>query len=89
MSRKPRPLFLERRSYRRRRVADAARLLPLAGWVLVCVPILWLPERTAAPDTVRGGIYLFGVWAALIGVAFALSRVLSGEGDRTSDAGQD
>lgn len=89
MSRKPRPLFLERRSYRRRRVADAARLLPLVGSVLVFVPILWLPDRTAAPDTVRGGLYLFAVWALLIGVAFALSRVLSGEGERSSDAGPD
>ena len=82
MSRKPRPLFLERRSYRRRRMADAARVLPLLGFVLVLVPILWLPAESPTPDTVRGGVYLFTVWFGLILVAFVLSRMLGDEDDR-------
>ncbi len=89
MSRKPRPLFLQHRGYRRRRQADAARLLPLVGFVLFLVPILWLPERTALPDTVRGGLYLFGVWALLILVAFALSRVLSDDDGGPPDEDRD
>ena len=82
MSRKPRPLFLERRSYRRRRMADAARVLPLLGFVLVLVPILWLPAESTTPDTVRGGVYLFTVWFGLILAAFVLSRMLGDEDDR-------
>lgn len=81
MSRKPRPLFLERRSYRRRRMADAARVLPLLGFVLVLVPILWLPAESPTPDTVRGGVYLT-VWFGLILAAFVLSRMLGDEDDR-------
>ena len=81
MSRKPRPLFLERRSYRRRRLADAARVLPMLGLVLILVPILWLPAATPEPDTGRGGVYLFAVWFVLILAAFGLSRVLPAEDD--------
>ncbi len=81
MSRKPRPLFLERQNYRRRRMADAARILPLLGFVLVLVPILWLPAQTETPDTARGSIYLFAIWFLLIAAAFALSRTLRDEDD--------
>ena len=68
-----RPLFLQRASYRRRRLMDAARMLPVLGVILLAVPLLW-PE----PDTLAGAgaqgevamsyatIYIFGVWALLI-----------------------
>jgi len=68
-----RPAFLAPMLYRRRRVADAARVLPVAGAFLVLLPILWRPAETAAPDTSRGGIYLFAVWFGLIVVAFLLA----------------
>lgn len=71
------PLFLARRAYRRRRMMDGARLLPLLGAVLVMIPALWQPEQTAAPDTARGAVYIFGVWAALILAALMMSRGLS------------
>ncbi|WP_240496907.1 hypothetical protein [Thioclava sp. F1Mire-8] len=70
------PLFLARRSYRRRRLMDAARLLPLVGLVLILIPGLWHPAQTPMPDTGRGGLYLFGVWIALIVAAFAIARGL-------------
>ena len=70
------PLFLARRSYRRRRLMDAARLLPVLGVVLILLPALWVPAQTPAPDTGRGGIYLFAVWIALIVAAFAIARGL-------------
>ena len=67
------PVFLARQSYRRRRLMDAARLLPLLGALLVFLPILWSPGgRTAA-----GLIYLFLVWLVLIGVVAVLSRRLA------------
>ncbi|MGB5836550.1 MAG: hypothetical protein WBH14_05805 [Albidovulum sp.] len=70
------PRFLARQNYRRRRMIDAARLLPLLGVCLILVPILWQPAETAAPDTVRGGYYLFAVWTALIVSAAILARLL-------------
>lgn len=71
------PLFLARRSYRRRRLMDAARLLPVLGLILILLPGLWHPADTPAPDTGRGGLYLFAVWIALIGAAFLISRGLA------------
>lgn len=71
------PKFLARRSYRRRRMIDAARLLPVLGLFLVLLPILWRPAATPEPDTARGGLYLFAVWLLLIAVAFVLARRLS------------
>lgn len=71
------PLFLERESYRRRRVADAARVLPVLGALLFLLPLLWGPQTTPDPDTATGGLYVFIVWAALIAAAFLLSRRLA------------
>ena len=69
------PLFLARRSYRRRRVMDAARILPYAGIFLLCLPIFWGSGGEAA-RTGQGAVYLFAVWFALILAAFLLSRRL-------------
>lgn len=71
------PRFLAERSYRRRRLVDAARLLPVVGLILVLLPILWRPAETAAPDTGFGGVYLFAVWLLLIVAALFLARILS------------
>ncbi len=80
------PKFLARRSYRRRRVIDAARLMPVLGLFLVLLPILWRPAATPEPDTARGGLYLFAVWLLLIVVAFVLARRLS-RVDRDGESG--
>ncbi|MCE5974822.1 hypothetical protein LZA78_15140 [Sinirhodobacter sp. WL0062] len=71
------PLFLARRSYRRRRMMDAVRMLPVLGMVLFLLPSLWLPGETPRPDTGRGGLYLFAVWAGLVVLAFGLARGLA------------
>lgn len=89
------PVFLARQTYRQRRIMDAARLLPIAGAFLFCVPILWAPATTAGTETASGTIYLFAVWAGLIILAFALSRRLSaatqdkGTPDTANDAATD
>lgn len=84
------PLFLERESYRQRRTIDAARLLPMVGFLALCLPILWGNGEVAngvvdsvtngGADDVRmtsvGVIYLFGVWSVLITTALLLSRRL-------------
>jgi hypothetical protein len=65
------PVFLERQSYRRRRLTDAARLLPLLGAALFSVPLLWPTADDAgagitALPTSAAITYLFSIWAALI-----------------------
>lgn len=60
------PLFLARDAYRRRRLTDAARLLPFVGVFLFVLPVLWQPAETPAPDTARGGLYLLVAWSLLI-----------------------
>lgn len=68
------PLFLERQSYRRRRLMDAGRILPVAGFLLVLLPALWTSGRGG--HTAGEAIYLFGLWLALILAAALLSRPL-------------
>jgi len=71
------PLFLERESYRQRRTVDAARLLPILGFLALCLPILWGGSGVEGSRvTSVGVIYLFGVWIVLIVAAMILSRRL-------------
>jgi len=77
MRRSPTPVFLERRTYRRRRLMDAARLLPVIGAVLFLVPILWMQMPGDGPGTARAAVYVFCVWAGLIVLAVWVSRRLS------------
>ncbi|WP_300034781.1 hypothetical protein [uncultured Roseobacter sp.] len=84
------PLFLQRGSYRQRRVTDAVRLLAVLGAVLWMIPLLW---PTDAGST-GGGMpmshalyYVFGVWLALICAgAFLVRRMgrMPGE-DKSED----
>lgn len=71
------PKFLARSSYRRRRIIDAARLLPVLGVFIFFLPVLWHPGDTPEPDTARGGLYLFAGWFALIVAAGLLARALT------------
>lgn len=70
--RRPRqPLFLARATYRRRRLRDAARLLPVVGVFLLVLPLFW-PEGGAG----RAVIFVFVVWALLIALAALLAHGL-------------
>lgn len=80
------PLFLARSTYRRRRLVDAARLLPFLGLFLFVIPILWHPADTPEPETGRGAVYLFTVWFGLIFVAALMAR---GLGRAMEDDGPD
>jgi hypothetical protein len=73
------PLFLQRGPYRRRRRIDAARLLPVFGVFLLILPILWGPAEGAGGGRSTSGdaLYLFAVWAGLIGIARALAPGLA------------
>jgi hypothetical protein len=86
MSRPPNPVFLERRTYRRRRLTDAARMLPFAGVLLFLVPLLWAPDPGTPASTVRGVVFVFTVWAGLIVAAAWMARHLArGEGAEPGD----
>ena len=64
----PRAAFLEKRSYRLRRLMDAVRLLPFLGLALWLVPLMWpLPAGDAAPMPMSSALlYLFGIWVLLV-----------------------
>jgi hypothetical protein len=64
-------VFLERQSYRRRRLVDVARLLPLLGVLLLLVPLLWPGPGTGVNEGLGTPMstaitYVFAVWAVLM-----------------------
>ncbi len=71
------PLYLARESYRRRRLTDAARLLPVVGIVLFILPMLWTSPDEGGAGTAGAKLYLFAVWLGLVITAHLLSRALS------------
>ena len=75
------PLFLAREGYRRRRLADMARLLPIVGLALFLLPLL------DASDGLSAGmlVYLFVAWALLILASAILARRLGSSRDSSSD----
>lgn len=85
-----RPVFLERKGYRQRRLMDATRLLPVLGVILLAVPLLW-PEPHEG-DAGRGiptshaMIYIFGCWAGLALASFLLVRRISVKEMEAADA---
>jgi hypothetical protein len=91
MPRSRAPLFLARAVYRRRRLRDAARLLPLVGVVLMVLPALWSgpPGQEGATQSGAGSdaVFIFAVWFLLIGGAALLAPALA-DPERTADPDQ-
>lgn len=86
-SRGARPsLFLERQSYRRRRLTDAARLLPFLGAALLVMPLLWPDESSKGGGVPLSSaiLYIFACWIGLI-----LVSVIYGLAARHMGAGGD
>jgi len=75
------PIFVERGTYRRRRVADAARLLPVVGVILFLLPLLWVGSDGESGRTAWVMSYIFVVWAVLAVLSGVLSRYLVSEDD--------
>ncbi len=70
------PLFVERQTYRRRRLVDAARALPVLGLLLWLVPLLWaVPDTSTSAST--GLIYIFAVWLGLPIIAGILIHAMN------------
>lgn len=76
MSERRSPLFLERQSYRRRRLIDMIRMLPVIGALLWAVPLLWPVGTESDTPTSAAIIYLFGVWFAMVVLSAVLAWIL-------------
>ncbi|MFV0385774.1 hypothetical protein [Paracoccus sp. (in: a-proteobacteria)] len=78
------PLFLERASFRRRRLGDAARVLPVCAVLAMMLPVWWMPRQFSFG---LGTLWLFGMWALLILAVHLLHRALIRAEARTLNAG--
>ena len=76
MSERRTPLFLERQSYRRRRLIDMIRMLPVIGALLWAIPLLWKSGPDGDVPTSVAIIYLFGVWLGMVLLSAVLARLL-------------
>ena len=86
------PLFLERGTYRRRRMMDAIKLLALLGGGLWMIPVLWPKAETEADVPLQMSqalFYIFGVWLVLILLAALLVRNLKVDSTNRSEAVED
>ncbi|MGP6089626.1 hypothetical protein [Antarctobacter jejuensis] len=69
------PNYVERRTFRRRRLIDAACALPLLGWILWWLPLFWHGAENEVPASMAL-IYIFGIWLALGLCAARLVRLI-------------
>ena len=76
-------VFLDRRGYRRRRLADAARALPVLGAFLFLLPALGAGGAGASGPLVL----LLAAWGALIALAAAIAPRLAGSHEDEDEAG--
>jgi len=69
-----RRLFLERRTYRRHRLEDAARLLPVLGLILIFGPTFI--RNDDAGNLAGGLVYFIAIWLGLIILTAFVSHAL-------------
>ncbi|MGR3637060.1 MAG: hypothetical protein ACU0BK_14200 [Shimia sp.] len=81
MSERPKLLFLERQSYRRRRLIDLIRMCPVIGGILWAVPLLWRTDGAEQISTSDAVVYVFLVWLGLVLMSAFLARALRDGGD--------
>jgi hypothetical protein len=79
-----RTTFLERRVYRRRRLIDAIKLLPVLGACLFLLPALILGDGSGS--TALRLVYFFFMWIVLIALCAVLVRALPDDPDAPADA---
>jgi len=78
---------IQRKAYRLRRVADAARLLPILGTLLMIMPLLW-GNKNGGVLTSQAIFYLFGIWIFFVVLAGIFSNQLKSEQTRSTSAPQ-
>lgn len=82
----PPTVFHERRTYRRRRVMDAARVAPLLALILWMIPLIWPQTGDGTVSSATALIYIFLVWAGVILLTWGISRLLADEVDEPPDS---
>lgn len=82
-------VFLEKRSYRRRRLIDGLKLLPFLGAWLFLLPAFWPSEGEVSHAMSTALYYVFGVWLALIVTCAALVIKVNRAGPRGEDGAGD
>ena len=90
MPRVRRTVFLERGSYRRRRMIDALRLVAVLGAILWFIPVLWPDgsgDAVAAMPMSRALAYVFGAWLVLIVLAALLAWMTREKAGSDGDTG--
>jgi fatty acid desaturase len=70
-------VFVERSTYRHRRLTDAARVLPVIGALLWLLPLLWGLGSDAPKTTSSAMMYIFGVWLVLVVLSAGITRYLA------------
>lgn len=81
----PPPVFHEKRTYRTRRLMDAARLAPILALFLWVVPLFWPQSGDARISSSTALIYIFAVWVAVIVWTGALTHALGRQADDAAD----
>ena len=79
-------IFLERQTYRRRRLIDWIKFLPLLGVVLWMIPLLWGTQGDDAVSTGSALIYIFLIWFLLVLASYVSARSLKTALDRRDPA---
>lgn len=79
------PVFHEKRTYRQRRVMDAARAAPILALFLWLVPLMWPQDGPGQISSAMALIYIFVIWAGVIIVSFGLSWALRAAMDTDAD----
>lgn len=79
-------MFLERAAYHRRRLGDAARVLPVLACTALIVPAIWLPDLLA---TGRGFVVIIGTWLAVVLAIAALHWAIARADARLAESGEE
>ena len=83
-------VFVAKRTYQGRRLADAARLMPVLGIGLFSLPIMWKGATLAdGSRTVGVMLYLFLAWVFLAGATAVISKRLKSQDDQAQDERQE
>ena len=71
------PRFLERKSYRQRRLRDVVQVLPIFGGILWTIPLLWNGDAEDGVSNASALIYIFGIWVLLIALTAIIASLLA------------
>ncbi len=70
------PQFLDLKSYRRKRMVEVAKLLPILGGLCILLPLPFLFVVPLDGNATALALYFFAVWLFLVLAALVLARVL-------------